>query len=54
LDDPSTTTTPAPESGPAQADLTVVGGAGHVGMPRVFAFTEAAMTANVNDLTENP
>jgi UDP-N-acetyl-D-mannosaminuronic acid dehydrogenase len=36
----------------AQADLTVVGGAGHVGIPLVLAFAEAGMTVNVNDLNE--
>ncbi len=42
-------------SGPASAttaDLTVVGGAGHVGVPLVLAFTEAGLTVNVNDLNE--
>ena len=42
-------------SGPASAkaaDLTVVGGAGHVGIPLVLAFTEAGLTVNVNDLNE--
>ena len=34
------------------ADLTVVGGAGHVGIPLVLAFAEAGMTVNVNDLNE--
>jgi UDP-N-acetyl-D-mannosaminuronic acid dehydrogenase len=34
------------------ADLTVVGGAGHVGIPLVLAFTEAGLTVNVNDLNE--
>lgn len=32
------------------ADVTVVGGAGHVGIPLVLAFTEAGLTVNVNDL----
>jgi UDP-N-acetyl-D-mannosaminuronic acid dehydrogenase len=31
------------------ADLTVVGGAGHVGIPLVLAFTAAGLTVNVND-----
>jgi len=31
-------------------DLTVIGGAGHVGIPLVLAFTEAGLTVNVNDL----
>jgi UDP-N-acetyl-D-mannosaminuronic acid dehydrogenase len=34
-------------------DLTVVGGAGHVGIPLVLAFAEAGLTVNVNDLNEN-
>lgn len=34
------------------ADITVVGGAGHVGIPLVLAFAEAGMTVNVNDLNE--
>jgi UDP-N-acetyl-D-mannosaminuronic acid dehydrogenase len=33
-------------------DITVVGGAGHVGIPLVLAFAEAGMTVNVNDLNE--
>jgi UDP-N-acetyl-D-mannosaminuronic acid dehydrogenase len=35
-----------------QADLTVVGGAGHVGIPLVLAFAESGLTVNVNDLNE--
>jgi UDP-N-acetyl-D-mannosaminuronic acid dehydrogenase len=34
------------------ADLTVVGGAGHVGVPLVLAFTAKGFTVNVNDLNE--
>lgn len=49
---PSTSTVPAPQSSTAQADITVVGGAGHVGIPLVLAFAEAGMTVNVNDLNE--
>ncbi len=49
---PSTNTVPAPKSGKVQADLTVVGGAGHVGIPLVLAFAEAGMTVNINDLNE--
>jgi len=52
LNNPSTKTTPAPESGTAKADLTVVGGGGHVGIPLVLAFAEAGVTVNVNDLNE--
>ena len=33
-------------------DITVIGGAGHVGIPLVLAFAEAGMTVNVNDLNE--
>lgn len=33
-------------------DITVVGGAGHVGIPLVLAFAEAGLTVNVNDLNE--
>ncbi|MEI7805980.1 MAG: nucleotide sugar dehydrogenase [Hyphomicrobiales bacterium] len=32
------------------ADVTVVGGAGHVGIPLVLAFAEAGLTVNVNDI----
>ncbi|HET9714932.1 MAG TPA: nucleotide sugar dehydrogenase [Pseudolabrys sp.] len=34
----------------ANADLTVIGGAGHVGVPLVLAFAEAGLTVNVNDI----
>ena len=34
------------------ADVTVVGGAGHVGIPLVLAFAEAGLTVNVNDVNE--
>lgn len=37
----------------AQADLTVVGGAGHVGIPLVLAFAEAGLTVNINDLNKD-
>jgi UDP-N-acetyl-D-mannosaminuronic acid dehydrogenase len=43
-------------SGPASAksaDLTVVGGAGHVGIPLALAFAEAGLTVNVNDRNES-
>lgn len=33
-------------------DLTVVGGAGHVGIPLVLAFAESGMTVNINDLNQ--
>jgi UDP-N-acetyl-D-mannosaminuronic acid dehydrogenase len=35
------------------ADLTVVGGAGHVGIPLVLAFAAKGMTVNVNDINED-
>ncbi len=34
------------------ADVTVVGGAGHVGIPLVLALAEAGLRVNVNDLNE--
>ena len=49
---PSAQSTQAPKTGTAQADLTVVGGAGHVGIPLVLAFAEAGLTVNINDLNE--
>lgn len=49
---PSTIAAPASSIGTAQADITVVGGAGHVGIPLVLAFAEAGMTVNVNDLNK--
>jgi len=52
LNSPSTKSTPIAQSGTAQADLTVVGGGGHVGIPLVLAFAEAGMTVNINDLNE--
>jgi UDP-N-acetyl-D-mannosaminuronic acid dehydrogenase len=35
---------------PQTADLTVVGGGGHVGIPLVLAFAEAGFRVNVNDI----
>ena len=52
MNSPSTKSTPIAQSGTAQADLTVVGGGGHVGIPLVLAFAEAGMTVNINDLNE--
>ena len=52
MNNPSTKSARAPQGGAAQADITVVGGAGHVGIPLVLAFAEAGMTVNVNDLNE--
>ena len=34
------------------ADLTVIGGAGHVGIPLALVFAEAGLTVNVNDRNE--
>ncbi|HWP27149.1 MAG TPA: nucleotide sugar dehydrogenase [Xanthobacteraceae bacterium] len=48
---PRTSSTPAASA--AQADLTVVGGAGHVGIPLVLAFAAKGFTVNVNDLNED-
>lgn len=52
MNNPSSKPTPASQSGTTQADLTVVGGGGHVGIPLVLAFAEAGMTVNVNDRNE--
>ena len=49
---PSTGTTGAAPTDTTMADLTVVGGAGHVGIPLVLAFAEAGMTVNINDINE--
>ena len=35
------------------ADVTVVGGAGHVGVPLVLALAEAGLRVNVNDLNRD-
>ena len=35
------------------ANVTVVGGAGHVGVPLVLALAEAGLRVNVNDLNED-
>lgn len=37
----------------ALADITIVGGAGHVGIPLVLAFAEAGLTVNINDLNKD-
>ncbi len=52
MNNPATKPSPAPLNGTTQADLTVVGGGGHVGIPLVLAFAEAGLTVNVNDLNE--
>jgi UDP-N-acetyl-D-mannosaminuronic acid dehydrogenase len=52
LNNPSSKPAPVAPRSKDQADLTVVGGAGHVGVPLVLAFVKAGMTVNVNDLNE--
>jgi len=42
--------TVAAKPAPQTADLTVVGGGGHVGIPLVLAFAEAGFRVNVNDI----
>ncbi len=49
---PSTNAVGALTAETAAADLTVVGGAGHVGIPLVLAFAEAGLTVNVNDINK--
>jgi UDP-N-acetyl-D-mannosaminuronic acid dehydrogenase len=41
---------PAREDSANIADLTVIGGAGHVGIPLVLSFTAKGLTVNVNDV----
>jgi UDP-N-acetyl-D-mannosaminuronic acid dehydrogenase len=48
----STKRTPSVSAGARTADLTVVGGAGHVGIPLVLALADAGLIVNVNDLNE--
>ena len=48
----STKTAPSTPTGAKTADIAVVGGAGHVGIPLVLAFAEAGLTVNINDLNE--
>ena len=46
-------TMPRPVSSASQdSDVTVVGGAGHVGIPLVLAFAETGLKVNVNDLNQ--
>ena len=52
MDIASTKTAPSGSTGAKIADVTVVGGAGHVGIPLVLAFAEAGLTVNVNDVNE--
>ena len=44
---------PAARVGVEDADLTVVGGGGHVGIPLVLAFAEAGFRVNVHDVDRN-
>ena len=48
----STKRAPSVPTDARTADLTVVGGAGHVGIPLVLALADAGLTVNVNDLNE--
>jgi len=52
LHEPLTKAAVSAQTEKVQADLTVVGGGGHVGIPLVLAFADAGMTVNVNDLNE--
>lgn len=45
--------TEAMRAGRDDADLTVVGGGGHVGIPLVLAFAEAGFRVNVNDVNQD-
>ncbi|MGA7387460.1 MAG: nucleotide sugar dehydrogenase [Pseudolabrys sp.] len=49
----SNNTAPSSPARAKTADVTIVGGAGHVGVPLVLAFAEAGLTVNVNDLNES-
>jgi UDP-N-acetyl-D-mannosaminuronic acid dehydrogenase len=48
----STKTARSEPAGVQTADITVVGGAGHVGIPLVLAFAEAGFTVNINDFNQ--
>jgi UDP-N-acetyl-D-mannosaminuronic acid dehydrogenase len=48
----STKRAPSAPTGARTADVTVVGGAGHVGIPLVLALADAGLTVNVNDRNE--
>ena len=52
MNTPSSKPVSAKQRGTTEADLTVVGGGGHVGIPLVLAFADTGMTVNVNDLNE--
>ncbi len=47
---PNTSTLPERSAAANKIDVTVVGGAGHVGVPLVLALAEAGLRVNVNDL----
>jgi UDP-N-acetyl-D-mannosaminuronic acid dehydrogenase len=49
---PTTKADPAAPHTAQTIDVTVVGGAGHVGIPLVLAFAEAGLVVNVNDINE--
>jgi len=53
LNVPTTNTESAAARATPTPDITVVGGAGHVGIPLVLAFAEAGMTVNINDLNRS-
>ncbi|MGI8526837.1 MAG: nucleotide sugar dehydrogenase [Pseudolabrys sp.] len=46
-------TAPGHQTTAQTADLTVVGGAGHVGIPLVLSFAAKGLTVNVNDINEH-
>jgi UDP-N-acetyl-D-mannosaminuronic acid dehydrogenase len=48
----STKTVPSGPTGAKNTHITVVGGAGHAGIPLVLAFAGAGLTLNINDLNE--
>jgi UDP-N-acetyl-D-mannosaminuronic acid dehydrogenase len=48
----STKRAPSVRTAVRAADITVVGGAGHVGVPLVLALADAGLTVNVNDRNE--
>jgi len=50
---PDTATLLTRPTGIDEADVTVVGGAGHVGIPLVLALAEAGMRVNVNDCSRS-
>ena len=48
----STKTVPSGPTGAKNAGITVVGGAGHAGIPLVLVFAEAGLTVNIDDHNE--